>query len=194
METKEQRFLTRLRETMISLPYDLKIFFSIMADADQPDEVRHVAAGTVMYVVGPSDLIPDHLMPVGYVDDAIVLWTSLEALRLQNPGIVEVHGGGLEGFAASVEATARVFRDYLGPLYDWLAAKVPDLAKQVYKGKHAAHYIHDPEGADFLYNEAQAFTSDFDLDEEYLALRLNRGKLVTDALAKKQAEESLRRK
>jgi uncharacterized membrane protein YkvA (DUF1232 family) len=193
MDPKEQRFLNRLRETMIALPYDLKILFSIISDADQSDEVRRIAVGTVMYVVGPSDLIPDHVVPVGYVDDALVLWLAFDELRKQDPRIIEAHGGH-EGFVATVESTAQVFREYLGPICDWLAAKIPGLARQVYKGKGADHYIHDSEGADFLYNEAQAFTSDFDLDEEYLGLKLNRGKQVIDALSRKQAEESLRRR
>ena len=193
MDPKEQRFLSRLRETMIALPYDLKICFSVIADADLPDEVRRMAVGTVMYVVGPSDLIPDHVIPVGYVDDALVLWLTFEELRRQDPRIVQAHGTG-DDFPGTVESTARTFREYLGPIYEWLAGKIPGLAKQVYKGKGADHYFLDPEGADFLYNEAQAFTSDFDLDEEYLGLKLTRGKQVIDALARKQTEESLRRR
>jgi uncharacterized membrane protein YkvA (DUF1232 family) len=193
MDPKEQRFLSRLRDTMIALPYDLKICFSVIADADLPDEVRRMAVGTVMYVVGPSDLIPDHVIPVGYVDDALVLWLAFEELRRQDPRIVQAHGTS-DDFVATVESTARTFREYLGPIYDWLAGKIPGLAKQVYKGKGADHYFLDPEGADFLYNEAQAFTSDFDLDEEYLGLKLTRGKQVIDALSRKQAEESLRRR
>jgi uncharacterized membrane protein YkvA (DUF1232 family) len=191
MDSKESRFVDVLREKIVSLPFDLKVCFAVVADEDQPEEVRLLAAGTVLYVLGPNDIIPDHLMPVGFADDAIIFWAMLDHFRRKYPDTAQKFSERFDGIFDSAEQTAEVFRDYLGELYDWLAGKLPTLPQQVYKGTRAAEYIEDPEAGDFLYEEGQAFVTDFDVDEDYLANRL-RGQKVREALAKRVSEEQLR--
>ena len=191
MDTKEQLFVQRLRDKIVSLPFDLKVPFAVIADEDQPPEVRLLAAGTVLYVLGPNDIIPDHIMPVGYADDAILLWAALDEIRRSHPATAEKFRERFEGVFEAAEETTRIFQEYLGELYDWLAGKLPTLSGIVYKGKRAQDYVDDPEAGDYLYDESRAFTTDFDLDEEYLDNHL-RGRLVRDALAKRAQEESLR--
>jgi uncharacterized membrane protein YkvA (DUF1232 family) len=194
MESKEQRFLGRLREKMIALPYDLKGIHGIITNEDLPDEARRLAVGTVIYVLGQNDLIPDHLVPVGYVDDTLLVWIVLEHFQRSTPEVLETPTAALEELKSSIEETARIFRDYLGPHYEWLVGKIEGFPRLIYKGKTTDHYFKETDGADFLYQEILAFTSDFDLDEDYLSLRLGRGKIVLDALAKRSAEEQLRRR
>ena len=193
MDIKEQRFVQRLRDKIVSLPFDLKVFFALMADEDQPEPVRLLAAGTVIYVLGPNDIIPDHIMPVGYADDAMILWASVDELRRTHPEVVEKFSSRFEGVFEAAEETVAIFSEYLGELFEWLRGKLPELTSLAYKGKKAADYLADSEAGDFLYTEAMAFTTDFDLDEEYLDNHL-KGRLVVDALQKRLKEESMRSK
>jgi hypothetical protein len=128
---------------------------------------------------------------VGYADDAIILWLMIEELRVKHPDAAQKFSERFEGVFESSEETTTIFREYLGELYTWMEGKLPELPKIVYKGKVAQDYIDDFEAGDFLYNEARAFTTDFDLDEEYLDNHL-RGRLVLDALAKRVEQEKLR--
>jgi len=191
MQNYERVFAERLRDKIVSLPFDLKVAFAIMADEDQSVEVRLLGAGTVIYVLGPNDIIPDHIMPVGYADDAIILWAMIDEIRRNHPDAAAKFAERFEGVFESAEETAAIFAGYLGDLYGWLAGKLPDLPKLVYKGKVAKDYVDDMEAGDFLFNEAREFTTEFDLDEDYLNNHL-RGRLVLDALAKRAEEEKLR--
>ncbi len=191
MQDHERLFAERLRDKIVSLPFDLKVAFAIMVDEDQSDEVRLLGAGTVIYVLGPNDIIPDHIMPVGYADDAIILWAMIDEIRRKYPDTAKKFSERFEGVFETAEETASLFHDYLGTLYEWLAGKLPELAKIVYKGKVAQDYIDDMEAGEFLYNESREFTTEFDLDEDYLNNHL-RGRLVLDALEKRAKEEKLR--
>jgi uncharacterized membrane protein YkvA (DUF1232 family) len=193
MENQERLFAERLRDKIVSLPFDLKVAFAIMVDEDQPDDVRLLGAGTVIYVLGPNDIIPDHIMPVGYADDAIILWAMIDEIRKSHPETAEKLTERFEGMFESAEETAQIFRGYLGELYEWLAGMLPELPKLVYKGKVAQDYIDDMDAGEFLYNESREFTTEFDLDEDYLNNHL-RGRLVLDALAQRADEEKLRAK
>lgn len=191
MENQERLFAQRLRDKIVSLPFDLKVAFAVMADEDQPEDLRLLGAGTVIYVLGPNDIIPDHIMPVGYADDAIILWAFIDEVRLNHPEAAAKLGERFEGVFEAAEETAHIFQGYLGEIYDWMVSKLAELPKLVYKGKVAQDYIGDMEAGEFLYNESREFTTEFDLDEDYLNNHL-RGRLVLDALAKRVAEEKLR--
>lgn len=193
MKDKESRFNEVLREKILALPYDLKVCFALMVDEDGPQDVRSLAAGTIVYVLGPNDIIPDHIMPVGYADDAIILWAALDQVRRQHPEVAARFRERFEGIIDGAGEITEVFGAYLGKVYDWLAGKLPTLPDLVYKGKKATDYMMDTEAGDFLYEEGLAFVTDFDLDGDYLANSL-RGKKVMDALTKRIEEEQSRRK
>jgi len=193
MQNLERLFAERLRDKIVSLPFDLKVAFAIMVDEDQSPEVRLLGVSTVIYVLGPNDIIPDHIMPVGYADDAIILWVMIDEIRRNHPDTAAKFAERFEGVFESSEETAQIFRSYLGELYEWMVGKLPELPKIAYKGKVAQDYLTDPEAGEFLYDEARAFTTEFDLDEDYLNNHL-RGRLVMDALAKRADEEKLRAK
>ncbi len=193
MENPERQFAERLRDKIVSLPFDLKVAFAIMVDEDQSDEVRLLGAGTVLYVLGPNDIIPDHIMPVGYADDAIILWIMIDEIRRKHPETAAKFTERFDGVFESSEETTLIFQGYLGPLYDWLVGKLPEFNKLVYKGKVAQEYIDDAEAGEFLYDESREFTTEFDIDEDYLNNHL-RGRLVSEALAKRVEEEKLRAK
>lgn len=193
MQNQERLFAERLRDKIVSLPFDLKVAFAIMVDEDQSPEVRLLGAGTVIYVLGPNDIIPDHIMPVGYADDAIILWAMIDEIRRNHPETAAKFTERFEGVFESSEETTEIFRAYLGELYEWLAGKLPEMPKLVYKGKVAQDYISDAEAGEFLFDESREFATEFDLDEDYLNNHL-RGRLVLDALAKRSDEEKLRSK
>jgi uncharacterized membrane protein YkvA (DUF1232 family) len=193
MEAKENEFTAALRDKILALPFDLKVCFALMADEDQPPDLRALAAGTAVYVLGPNDIIPDHIMPVGYADDAIIVWVLFDHVRQHYPDTATKFAERFDNIFSTAGDTAAVFRGYLGEIYDWLAGKLPTLPQQIYKGKTAVEYLQNTEAGDFLYEEALAFVTDFDLDEEYLTNHL-RGRKVLEALAKRADEEQQRKK
>jgi len=193
MDAKETQFNEVLRNKILALPFDLKVCFALMVDEDGPPEVRAMAAGTAVYVLGPNDIIPDHIMPVGYADDAIILWAMLDHVRQHHADVAAKFAERFDSVIDGAGEITAVFRDYLGPIYEWMVSKLPTLESLVYKGKKATDYVQDPEAGDFLYEEALAFVTDFDLDEDYLTNHL-RGRKVMDALAKRAGEEQQRRK
>lgn len=193
MKDQEARFNEVLREKILALPYDLKVCFALMADEDGDPGVRALAAGTAVYVLGPNDIIPDHVMPVGYADDAIILWAALDQIRRQHPEVAAKFAERFDGIIDKAGEVVEVFQAYLGKVYDWMLGKLPSLPDVVYKGKKATEYVEDPEAGAFLYEEGLAFVTDFDLDEDYLTNSL-RGRKVMDALTKRIEEEEARRK
>lgn len=193
MDAKESRFTEVLREKILALPFDLKVCFALMVDEDGPPALRNLAAGTAVYVLGPNDIIPDHIMPVGYADDAIILWAMLDHVRRTHPEVAAKFAERFDGAIDGAGEVAAIFQGYLGEIYDWMVSKLPTLESLVYKGKKASEYVQDAEAGDFLYEEALAFVTDFDLDEDYLTNHL-RGRKVLDALNKRADEEGQRRK
>lgn len=193
MNDQELRFTEVLREKILALPFDLKVCFALMVDQDSPASVRTLAAGTAVYVLGPNDIIPDHILPVGFADDAIILWATLDHVRQNHPDVAAKFAERFDGLIDTAGEVAEVFRAYLGEVYDWLASKLPTLSSQVYKGKTATAYMEDPEAGDFLYQDAMAFVTDFDLDEDYLTNTL-RGRKVLEVLKRRIEEEAQRRR
>ena len=77
VEPNEQRFVQRVRELLVSLPYDMKVLFEAISDENLPKEARLVAAQATIYCLSPSDPIPDSLGLLGFVDDTLLVRLAL---------------------------------------------------------------------------------------------------------------------
>ena len=192
VESTEHQFVQRVRELLVSLPYDMKVLFEAISDPNLSMEARLVAAQTTIYCLSPSDPIPDSLGLLGFVDDAVLV-------RLALARIVEVGGEDAEDFPGRfpelfepLDADLELARSFLGTDMEWLEARItPKFAKARYKGKDANIYIQDDEAQEYLYSEGLAFTTDYEIDEEEAA-KLRSGQPILDAFHKRAMVESRR--
>jgi uncharacterized membrane protein YkvA (DUF1232 family) len=176
----EQRFLERLRELLLALPYDLKVLFRILGNEDLPHEVRVQAAGAVVYCLAVSDPIPDSLGVVGFVDDVVLLRLSLG--RIAQSGDEQI-GEYREHFPEQfelLEDDISLIRQYLGEALAWVDDRIDKIDQFKYKGKRVPAYVDDEDASQRLYEEALEFATEYDIDEVAVA-KLKSGQAIIDA-------------
>lgn len=176
----EQRFLGRLRELLLALPYDLKVLFRILGNEDLPRDVRVQAAGAVVYCLAISDPIPDSSGVIGYVDDVVLLRLSLS--RISNSGaelISEVEERFPEQFEL-LEDDITLIRQYMGEALAWVDDRIDKIDQFKYKGKRVSAYVDDEDASQRLYEEALEFATEYDIDETAVA-KLKSGQAIIDA-------------
>jgi uncharacterized membrane protein YkvA (DUF1232 family) len=191
-DSTEKRFVKRMRELLVSLPYDLKVLFEAVSDENLPIEARQLAAGAAIYCLSPSDPIPDSLGLVGFVDDAIVVRLTLKRmLQLAGAEGASYPERFMEQFQ-TLDDDLTLIKDYLGESMEWLEVRLDKtLVKSRYKGKDALTYATDEEAGIFLYDAGLEFTTQYEIDDEAVA-KLQNGKPIKDAFRKRMNEESRR--
>lgn len=187
----ERQFVERVRELLVSLPYDLKVLFEAMSDEDLPREARELAVGAVIYCLSPSDPIPDTMGLVGFVDDVVVS-------RVAMTKMVEVGGEAMAEYPQRfndqfepLSQDVELFRAFLGETINWVDWRMNKLAAVKYKGKSVADYLDDEETGQRLYEEGLEFTTDYEIDDD-AAAKLVSGKPILDAFRRVFEVESAR--
>ncbi|PID38136.1 MAG: hypothetical protein CSA65_08720 [Proteobacteria bacterium] len=187
----EKRFVARVRELLVSLPYDLKVLFEAMSDEDLPREARELAVGAVVYCLSPSDPIPDTMGLVGFVDDVVVSRIALtKMLEVGGEAIAEYPARFGDQFAP-LEADVELFRAFFGETLKWVDWRMNKLAAVKYKGKSVADYLEDEETGQRLYEEGLEFTTEYEIDDD-AAAKLVSGKPILDAFRRVFEVESAR--
>jgi uncharacterized membrane protein YkvA (DUF1232 family) len=192
-ESLEKRFVQRMRQLLVSLPYDMKVLFEAVADENLPAQARQLAAAAAIYCLSPSDPIPDTLGLVSHIDDVVCLRMALKR-------ILELGGEDARGYPdrfadayRALDEDLELVRGYLGESIDWIARRLDKGTEKVrYKGKAANTYVDDDEAREFLYEAGQDFTTAYEIDEE-AAARMQTGKPILEAFRRRMAEESKRR-
>jgi len=89
-EAVRRGFWRKLRGLAASLPFaeDLIAAHYCAFDQQTPLHVKAVLLGAIAYFVVPTDLIPDYIPVIGYVDDAAVL---AGAIKLVSSHITPEH-------------------------------------------------------------------------------------------------------
>src|SRR6185369_11840150 len=79
MSTKEteQRFISRLSEYLVSLPFDLKVLQEAVSDPDLDRSARELAAGAVMHTLLPQE---GEAGPLRFADDVLLVRAALQAV------------------------------------------------------------------------------------------------------------------
>ena len=191
-EISEKEFVHRVRELLVNLPYDLKVFFEAISDKNLPMEARKVAAGAIIYCLHPSDPIPDSAGILGFVDDVTVVKIALSRLvELGGEEAAEYPNRFSEQFEG-LESDLALIRGYLGENMVWLEKRVRErLPNNRYKGKTTSEYLADQEAQEFLYAEGLAFTTDYEIDEEE-ASKLVSGESVREVFRQRKEVEDKR--
>jgi uncharacterized membrane protein YkvA (DUF1232 family) len=186
----EKRFLSTLSAHLVSLPFDLKVLYEASVDPNLEREALEVATGAILYIISPNDIISDKNEAIGFTDDVIML-----RLALKHIGGSESAAGFRERFAEvyeKLDEDLKLYEDFFGDIYTWLASKVPLLPKQIYKSKTVKDYLDDDEASSFLYEVGLSFTTDYRITERSLEGRLKRTDHIVELLKRRRAEEAKR--
>ncbi len=191
-ESTEKVFLQRVRELLVSLPYDIKVFFEAISDENLSLETRKAAASAIIYCLAPSDPIPDTVGVQGFVDDLVVVLLSLKRLlELGGEDAAEYPNRFVDQFK-SLDEDLEIIRAYLGENMAWLERRVVETQPNIrYKGKSPEEYVTDDEAQEFLYTEGLAFTTDYEIDEEGVA-KLATGEAVMSVFRDRKDVEDKR--
>jgi hypothetical protein len=191
MQETEQRFLSRIGEILLSLPFDLKVLQEAAADLDLERSARELAAGAILHVLSPRE---SEQGPLRFADGALLVRAALVR-------VAELGGDGAASFRQrfaevydGLDDDIRLFADALGDLWPWLAAKVDAFPKQVYKGKRAPNYVSDETALSFLYEQGLEFQTNYNVTEEQIRNKLRRVDQVVDLLVRRKIDEAHSRK
>lgn len=73
MHFDEANFAPKFQEWIDDYEHNVGLYKEILAHAETPDALRRMIAGSLMYLIRQFDLVPDHLKPLGLIDDAMVM-------------------------------------------------------------------------------------------------------------------------
>jgi uncharacterized membrane protein YkvA (DUF1232 family) len=190
-ESTEKRFVRRMRELLVLLPYDMKVLFEAMSDGNLPPPARQLAAGAAIYCLSPADPIPDPTGLLAFVDDVVVVRLSLERLLAVSGSDAADYPVRFSDQFSTLAQDLELIRGFLGEAMAWLESRLEKTLRGKYKGKDPASYVEDAEATEFLYEEGLSFTTDYDVDDES-ASRLQSAKAVLESYRRRMSEESRR--
>ncbi len=182
-----EAFVDRIREYLLSLPFDLKVLQEAVTDPDLDRDAREIAAGTIIHTLLPQE---GEAGPLRFVDDALLVRAALDravadggdgAKAFRDRFAAEIYGRLADDLA--------LFSGSLGDLWPWLTGKLPSFGKQAYKGKKPSQFVDDNEAASFLYEEGLEFQTNFNVTEEQVLNRVRRTEQILEVLQKRRAEE-----
>jgi uncharacterized membrane protein YkvA (DUF1232 family)/plasmid maintenance system antidote protein VapI len=61
----------------------LQALYKLYLDVNTDQEKKHIIGGLLLYFILPTDIIPDYLFPIGYLDDAMatdIIWEQIQEL------------------------------------------------------------------------------------------------------------------
>jgi uncharacterized membrane protein YkvA (DUF1232 family) len=79
----QRNFWRKLKGLAASLPFaeDLLAVYYCAFDRQTPLHVKAVLLGAIAYFILPTDLIPDYIPVIGYMDDAAVLAGAIKVVN-----------------------------------------------------------------------------------------------------------------
>jgi hypothetical protein len=172
---------------LVALPHDLKVLYEAKDEPNLDRAARETAAGAILYALTPDTSGEDNF--VGFADDAIILRAALQAILLKGGEGAPAFRERFAEYFETLDRDLEMCRQVMGDTYAWLANKVENLHKQVYKGKKVAQYLDDDEDVEHLYEDGLAFATDFPIDETKLSMRLKKPETLLEPLRRKAAEE-----
>lgn len=186
----ERAFLSRVRQYLISLPFDLKILQEAVADPELERPAREFAAAVVIHAMAPHE----GQGPERYVEDVLLARVALE--RIQSGG-----GEGAAPFCTrfpecyeTLAEDLAALRAGLGDeLWGWLCTKAQGFGRLHLKGKSAARCIDDESAQEALYEEGLEFLTAYNVTEEQVQNRLRRPEPIIQHLQRRHQDDARRR-
>ena len=154
MTDLEQRYLELFSAWLSSLASDLTLWSALLANSELGSEERRVVAGALNCFLEYTDLIPDGLEDLGYLDSAIVLRAAATTL-------VEARALDASGTLERMAEEATQLHEFLGADYERLEKLVAGLTEGSVRGRSANEIATDEALQRAVANEITAWVSGY---------------------------------
>jgi uncharacterized membrane protein YkvA (DUF1232 family) len=148
--------------------------FELLDDTNFSDGTRLRAAGALLYLLAPGDLIPDTFGLLGHADDSLVLRITMDRILRQEPERAEYYRTRYPEVFDTLEADLAVAAGFLGEVYEWLGQYLEKLETIEFKGKKPQVFIDDVDASSWLYGEVSEALLDIEFDEDELGRELRK--------------------
>jgi hypothetical protein len=182
----ERKFVEKISDFLLSLPFDLKILQEAVTDPDLEKPHRLLAAATIVHTLLPQEGEPG---PLRYVDDVLYVRAALHEVGKGSAEFRDRFNGEVYG---TLEDDLKLFHEYLGELWPWLGSKLGGFQKLVLKGKKPAQAVDDDEVATLLYDEGLEFQTNYPVNEEQVRNKVRRGDQILEMLKKRFEDDKKR--
>ncbi len=89
--------LSNLAKGLAHVPNFFKLFFRLLGDSRVPVIAKVIPGAAFLYLISPIDLIPDLIFPLGFIEDAVILYFAFRFLFRAAPApVVQEHVRRLE--------------------------------------------------------------------------------------------------
>lgn len=165
-----EQFVELVRETVLSLPQDMKAVLRIVEDPEIDDESRVAAAGSLLHALSSTNAIPGLRGLLAWVDDALVMRVVLARIAEKSPAAMKRHAEESPELLAPLPEQLKVARAYLGELMGVLERAADDVGKLTHEGHTAKECVYDEEAGTWLYDEVHgAIVDRLDFSEDEVA-------------------------
>ena len=172
--SQNQEFVDFMSRAIGEIHQDLKILFEMLDDAELSEHARTRAAGAMLYLLAPGDLIPDTFGLLGHVDDSLVLRMVMAVTLSEASERVEHYHRRYPEVFDTLDQDLAVAAGYLGDCYPWLEEWLEKLEKLEYKGKRPSIIVQDVEEGVWLYDEINEALLDVDFDDNEINREMRR--------------------
>ncbi len=179
-----QRFLSRVCELLLSLPFDLKVMQEVITDVELPQAIREQAAGVLLQAFGHQD----GSGPERFLEDVFLLRITLGQIAAQGTDESASFCARFDDLFGPLADDLALFSSYLGgDLWTGLSTKAGSLSRLVSRGKKPAQYVSDESTWDELYESGLEFQTAYNVSEEQVRNRLRRPEPIVEAIQKRSA-------
>jgi uncharacterized membrane protein YkvA (DUF1232 family) len=186
-------FVRVIGEWLENLGINSRIFVEMTGDEELPLPVRTLAAGVLLYLHLPIDLIPDKLKLLGLLDDAIVMIVGLSIIVPMLPDDrLDYYGQKYEA-VRTIDERVEPLRLALGMLWEKLVEFVGNLRSRTYRGKTTEEVVRSPALREELLDDTMRFIAELDLRPDTLDKALPSPEKVMGLLASGIEEEQERK-
>jgi len=150
------------------LGVNAQLFNELTGDEALPMWVRSLAAGVLLYLDSPVDLIPEKFRFIGLIDDMLVMIVGLVIIVPQIPE------NRLTYYRQKYEAAGKIgeyetnLKLTLGILWERLTRIVETLPKRTYKNKTTTEVAQSAALREELFDETMVYVANLGLDPETL--------------------------
>jgi len=161
-------FIQIIKKWLIDLGVNAQLFNELTGDEALPMWVRSLAAGVLLYLDSPVDLIPEKFRFIGLIDDMLVMIVGLVIIVPQIPE------DRLTYYRQKYEAAGKIgeyetnLKSTLGILWERLTRIVETLPKRTYKNKTTTEVAQSAELREELFDETMVYVANLGLDPETL--------------------------
>lgn len=170
----KDEFIEFLTRAISEMQTDVKILLEMFDDPELEEGGRVQAAGALLYLLAPGDLIPDTFGLVGQVDDTLVLRLTMDELLTRKPERKSHYAERYPEVFSHLEADLETSANYLGDIFPWLKKWLVRLPKIEFKGKRADELLEDVDAGTWLYDEINEALLDLEYDDDEFNRELRR--------------------